>query len=126
MLASDDPPYRGIQVPLRFVKVVAWRSGDELATAGFLLDQSPVIDLDDPLRSRAGIAARERARVAAGATAVPDLGPFRTFQVPVSDVAAVTGLEMPALVAADRMPRALAAAGPREVTRPEDLLLGAR
>ncbi|WP_438853314.1 DNA/RNA non-specific endonuclease [Agromyces sp. M3QZ16-3] len=126
VLAPDDPPYRGIRVPLRFVKVVAWRSGDALATAGFLLDQAPVVDLDDPLRSRAGIAARERARVAAGATEVPDLGPFRTFQVAVADIAAITGLEMPALTAADRMPPGLVAAGPREVTRPEDLRLGAR
>ncbi|MRX43850.1 DNA/RNA non-specific endonuclease [Agromyces kandeliae] len=125
VLAVDDPPYRGIQVPLRFVKVVAWRSGDELATAGFLLDQAPVVDLDDPMRSRAGIAARERARVAAGAAEVPDLGPFRTFQVAVADIAAITGVEMPLLVAADRMTPALAADGPRELTQPEDLRLGA-
>jgi endonuclease G, mitochondrial len=124
VLAPDDPPYRGIQVPLQFVKVVAWRSGDDLATAGFLLDQSPLVDLDDPMRSRAGIAARERVRVATGATEVPDLGPFRTFQVPVADIAALTGLEMSALIAADRMPRALAEAGPLELRRPEDLRLG--
>ncbi|GAA2031501.1 hypothetical protein GCM10009819_14260 [Agromyces tropicus] len=115
VLAPDDPPYRGILVPLRFVKVVAWRSGDELATAGFLLDQSPLVRLDE----------RERERVAAGAVTVPDLGPFRTFQVAVAEVAAATGLEMPALVAADRMPPALAAGEPRELTRPEDLRLGA-
>ncbi|WP_353826877.1 DNA/RNA non-specific endonuclease [Agromyces sp. SYSU T0242] len=113
VLDDDDPPYRGILVPLRFVKVVAWRSGDVLATAGFLLDQSPLVRLD----------ARERERVAAGAAEVPDLGPFRTFQVPVSEIAAATGLSMPELAAADRMPVAAAVAGPRELSGPEDLIL---
>ncbi|MFC5790030.1 DNA/RNA non-specific endonuclease [Agromyces tardus] len=117
VLAPDDPPYRGIRVPLRFFKVVAWRSGDELATAGFVLDQSPLIDLEGAARLQA-----EAARVAAGA--VPDLGPFRTYQVPVADIAQLSGLAMPELVAADRMPRTLAAEGWREVTRPEQLLLG--
>lgn len=128
VLDPDDPPYRGIRVPLRFVKVVAWRSGDELATAGFVLDQSPLLDLSEA--ARAALAERERDRVAAGALAVPDLGPFRTFQVPVAEVAALTGLAMPALVEADRMPQPSAAegapgaAGWREVTRPDELRLG--
>jgi len=117
VLAPDDPPYRGIRVPLRFFKVVAWRSGEELATAGFVLNQSPLVDLEGAERLRA-----EAERLAAGA--VPDLGPFRTFQVPVADIAELSGLAMPELVAADRMPRTLAAAGWREVTRPDELLLG--
>lgn len=125
VLAPDDPEYRGIRVPLRFFKVVAWRSGDELAAAGFVLDQSPLVDLTDAA-ARAALAARERARLAAGATAVPDLGPFRTFQAPVADVAAITGLEMGALAAADRMPRTVAAEGWRAVTAPDELLLGER
>jgi endonuclease G len=123
VLAPDDPEYRGIRVPLRFFKVVAWRSGDELATAGFVLDQSPLLDPADAA-ARATLAERERARLAGGATAVPDLGPFRTFQVPVGDVAELSGLEMATLVAADQMPRTVAAEGWRPVTRPEQLLLG--
>lgn len=133
VLAEGDPPYRGIRVPLSFVKVVAWRSGDELATAGFVLDQSPVLDLSEA--ARAERAERERQRIADGAIAVPDLGPFRTFQVPVASVAALTGLVMPALVGADRMARAgvipsgaapegITAEAWREVSRPEELLLG--
>lgn len=128
VLDPDDPPYRGIRVPLRFVKVVAWRSGDELATAGFVLDQSPVLDLSEAART--GLAERERERIAAGGITVPDLGPFRTFQAPVSDVATLTGLAMPALVEADRMARAGALEGPpgatgwREVSRPGELRLG--
>ena len=123
VLAADDPEYRGIRVPLRFFKVVAWRSGGELATAGFVLDQSPLIDLPDEA-ARSALAERERARLAAGATAVPDLGPFRTFQVPVRDIATLSGLEMAALVAADRMPRTVAVEGWRRVTQPDELILG--
>jgi endonuclease G len=119
-------------VPLSFVKVVAWRSGDELATAGFVLDQSPVLDLSEA--ARAAQAERERQRLADGAVAVPDLGPFRTFQVPVASVAALTGLVMPVLVEADRMARAgvippgeppegAGTAAWREVSRPAELLL---
>jgi endonuclease G len=132
VLAAGDPPYRGIRVPLSFVKVVAWRSGDELATAGFVLDQSPVLDLSEA--ARAAQAERERQRLADGAVAVPDLGPFRTFQVPVASVAALTGLVMPVLVEADRMARAgvippgeppegAGTAAWREVSRPAELLL---
>ncbi|GAA4043875.1 DNA/RNA non-specific endonuclease [Agromyces indicus] len=122
VLDPGDPEYRGIRVPLRFFKVVAWRSGDELATAGFVLDQSPLLDLDEA--ARAARAERERARLAGGAAAMPDLGPFRTFQVPVADVAELARLEMGALAGADRMPRAVAAADWRPITAPDDLLLG--
>ena len=117
VLAADDPPYRGIRVPLQFFKIVAWRSGDELAAAGFVLDQSPLVDLETPARVEA-----ERARVAVDE--VPDLGPFRTFQVPIADIAELSGLSMPELIAAERMPRTIAAAGWREVTEPGQLLLG--
>ena len=117
----DDPPYRGIRVPLRFVKVAAWRPGDELATAGFVLDQPPELDFSEA--ARAELADRERERTPR-AVAVPDLGPFRTFQVPVADVATLTGLAMPALVEADRLERPTPSRarrvprGWREVTRP--------
>ncbi len=35
---------------------------------------------------------------------VPELGGFRTFQVPVEDVAELTALDLGPLVAADRLP----------------------
>ncbi|MGR2752412.1 DNA/RNA non-specific endonuclease [Agromyces arachidis] len=123
VLAPDDPEYRGIRVPLRFFKVVAWRSGDELATAAFVLDQSPLVDVTDAA-ARAALAERERSRLAGGSTAVPDLGPFRTFQVPVADVADLSGLDLASLVDADRMPRTVAAEGWRAVTGADQLLLG--
>jgi endonuclease G len=112
VLEPGDPPYRGIRVPLRFWKVAAWRDGDELAAAGFVLDQAPLVEGGD-----VGRGTRE-------ATAgVPDLGPFRTFQAPISDLAALTGLEMRHLVDADRFPATLRPAGWIPVTEPGDLRL---
>ncbi|MDR5701895.1 DNA/RNA non-specific endonuclease [Agromyces aerolatus] len=111
VLEPGDPPYRGIRIPLRFWKIAAWRDGAELAAAGFVLDQTPLVEVADP------------GATAAGPAGVPALGPFRTFQVPIADLAALTGLAMPALVDADRFPPTLLAAGWREMTEPADLLL---
>ncbi len=87
VLAEDDPAYRGIRVPLRFWKIAAWRSQDALAAAGFVLDQSELIDTG-------------------GETiAVPPLGAFRTFQVPIADIAALTGIGFGALTEADVLVR---------------------
>jgi endonuclease G len=55
------------------------------------------------------------------------LGPFRTYQVPIRDIAALTGLDLDQLVAVDRMP--IAAELPtarltstwRRIASPEDL-----
>ncbi|GAA3651958.1 AMP-binding protein [Microbacterium marinilacus] len=93
VLGPDDLPYRGILVPLRFFKVVAWQRSGRLRATGFVLDQSPVIDRDEI----------EQGAVAAS---VPDLGPFRTFQVPVADIAALTGLDLGQLAVADVLPPA--------------------
>lgn len=83
ILADDDPPYRGVRIPRRFWKIAAWRSGDELTTAGFVLDQSALVDT------------RETTLV------VPPLAAFRTFQVPVSAIATLTGLDLGPLLASD-------------------------
>ncbi len=115
VLASDDPPYRGIRVPLRFFKVVAWRTGDALAAAGFVLDQSPLVDTRE---ARPGAAPG-----VGGWPEVPDLGPYRTFQVPIADIGALAGLDLGPLVAADRMPRTVAAAGWRRLEASEQILL---
>ncbi len=87
VLAESDPPYRGIRVPLRFWKVAAWQGPDGLAAAGFVLDQSDLVDMRDET------------------LAVPPLGTFRTFQVPIADIAALTGIDLGALVEADTLPR---------------------
>ncbi|NAZ87650.1 DNA/RNA non-specific endonuclease [Kineococcus indalonis] len=122
VLADDDPQYRGVRVPRRFFKVAGYLledgpAGPALASAGFVLDQTPLVE--EVLRSEA--AARR----------APELGGFRTFQVPVADVADLTALDLGPLVAADRMPALVpAAAAPgdgvplwRPVAAPADLLL---
>ncbi|WP_308798322.1 DNA/RNA non-specific endonuclease [Agromyces silvae] len=111
VLEPGDPAYRGIRIPLRFWKVAAWRDGDELAAAGFVLDQAPLVE------------AADLGPTAAGRAGVPALGPFRTFQVPIADVAALTGLAMPELIDADRFPPTLLPAGWRALAEPADLLL---
>ena len=46
VLATDDPPYRGVQIPRRFSKIAAWATGSAdgaatLAATGYVLDQTP-------------------------------------------------------------------------------------
>ena len=93
VLAEDDPTYRGVAIPLRFWKVAAFLDGGELASTAYVLDQSPLIDD----ATSAGAAATDPAVEQA-----PPLGPYRTFQVPVADVVALTGLDLGPLPAVDR------------------------
>lgn len=113
VLQADDPAYRGIRVPRRFFKVAAWVTPDDdgmprLAAAGFVLDQSELIDL-----SR-------------GVLAVPVLGAFRTFQVPIADIEELTGVDLGPLVAADVLPRTTVRGEDawRPLREPEDVVLG--
>ncbi|KAA9111055.1 DNA/RNA non-specific endonuclease [Microbacterium rhizomatis] len=110
VLACDDPPYRGIRIPRRFWKVAAWATGvasAPLAAAGFVLDQSHLIDTT----------------LAKGVTVVP-LGGFRTFQVPVGDIAVLAGIDVGALAAADVLTAPTAAArAPRELNSLADVIL---
>ncbi|MFC9392280.1 DNA/RNA non-specific endonuclease [Streptomyces sp. NPDC057027] len=93
VLQDSDPPYRGLQVPMRFWKVAAFVQDGALAAAAYVLDQSPDLSRD-----------AERALAGATAGAPPPLGPFRTYQVPVSDVAEITELEFGPLPDVDVMP----------------------
>jgi len=98
VLAADDPPYRGVQVPRRFYKIAAWATSAadgpaELAATGYVLDQTPELP-DLP-------AATARAERAGDP---PPLGPYRTYQVPIADIATLTGLDLGPLVSADRLP----------------------
>ncbi|OEJ49537.1 DNA/RNA non-specific endonuclease [Streptomyces agglomeratus] len=95
VLEDSDPPYRGIKVPLRFWKVAAFMQNGELASTAYVLDQSP-----DLTRDAAARALAEAAR----AGDPPPLGAFRTFQVPVAEIAEITGLDLGPLPAADRLP----------------------
>ena len=95
VLADDDPAYRDVQIPRRFWKVAAWAAGEPpvLAATGYVLDQTPELD-DLNLATEQALESGEP----------PPLGPFRTFQVPVVDIASLTGLDLGPLVAADRIP----------------------
>ncbi|MFE5613997.1 DNA/RNA non-specific endonuclease [Streptomyces sp. NPDC056470] len=93
VLHDSDPPYRGIQVPLRLWKVAAFMQEGALASCAFVLDQSPDLSRD-----------AERALAGAKHGAPPPLGPFRAYQVPVSDVAELTELEFGPLPDVDLMP----------------------
>ncbi|MCB7135551.1 DNA/RNA non-specific endonuclease [Cellulosimicrobium marinum] len=110
VLAADDPVYRGVGIPRLFWKVVTWAAGGgvaagpvgTLAATAFVLDQTPQL-------GELELRAADARALAAGD--VPPLGPFRTFQVPVGDVKALTGLDLGPLVAADVLVPAPAAAG---------------
>jgi len=87
-----DPVYRGVDIPLRFFKVAAFIHQGELAASGYVVDQTPQLagipDVPHP----------------AAVEDVPPLGPFRTFQAPIRDIAELTGLDLDQLIAVDRMP----------------------
>lgn len=105
VLKDDDPPYRGIRVPLRFWKIAAWRQQDTLAAAGFVLDQTALVD------TRQGLT-------------VPPLGAFRTFQAPIADIAAEAGIDVGALAAADTfVRRGLRPVAARDLQSLDDVVL---
>ena len=106
VLAADDDAYRGVQLPREFWKIAAMvKETGELSVTGYLLSQAPLLE---ELRVRAPFS----------------YGEYRTFQVPVRRIAALTGLGLEPHVAADPLERARAAPmTAREVSRPEDLLL---
>lgn len=99
VLDPTDPPYRGVQIPRLFWKIAAWatHAGDDpaevtLAATGYVLDQTPELD-DLDLATQQALAAGDP----------PPLGPFRTYQVPISDIANLTGLDLGPLPTADRL-----------------------
>jgi endonuclease G len=112
VLAPDDPEYRGVRIPRRFYKVAAWAQADavtpRLEAAGFLLDQSQLIEVHQ------------------GALAVPRLGAYRTFQVPIADIESLAGVDLGPLVEADVLPQTTVRGegGWRPLRAPEDVVLG--
>ncbi|MFC4397974.1 DNA/RNA non-specific endonuclease [Arthrobacter sedimenti] len=78
---AKDPIYRGVDIPLKFFKVAVFLYQGELAATGYVVDQTEVLaDLPDLPKPRV-----------TEEPAPP--GQFRTFQVPIRDIAALTGLE---------------------------------
>ncbi|WP_373282407.1 DNA/RNA non-specific endonuclease [Conyzicola nivalis] len=90
IFAPDDPPYRGVLIPRLFYKVAAWAGATGVEAAGYILDQRPQLD-DIDLATATALAVGDP----------PPLGPFRTFQVPVADIAQLAGLSIDVLIDAD-------------------------
>ncbi|MEW1950815.1 DNA/RNA non-specific endonuclease [Pseudarthrobacter sp902506025] len=115
IFGPTDPVYRGVDIPLRFFKVAVFLHQGALAATGYVVDQTPSL-ADLPDVPRPGVTDE-----------APPLGPFRTFQAPIRDIAALTGLDLPQLVAVDRTPIATALPSARvtetwrELHSPEDL-----
>ena len=94
VLDAGDLPYRGIQIPRKFWKIAAWTMDGRLAAAGFLLDQSPLLGPEELARITTERLLAEEP---------PPLGPFRTFQVPITHIAALAGIVLTYLAGADRL-----------------------
>lgn len=109
VLAEGDPEYRGVLIPQEFWKVAVWSTASGIAAAGFLLDQRPALE---PILTALPVP--------------PPLEPFRTFQVPVSDVAAAAGLDFGPLAEVDVLALRGVRPGqpPRRLRSVEDLELG--
>jgi endonuclease G len=105
VLAEDDDTYRGVRLPRQFWKIVAMVKGSgELSVTGYLLSQAALID-ELPTEESFSY------------------GAYRTFQVPVRGIAALTGLDLAPHIAADPLERLETTPAPREVTEPGDLML---
>ncbi|TJZ80410.1 endonuclease [Rhodococcus oryzae] len=106
VLAADDPRYRGVSLPRQFWKTVAMVKKDgELSVTGYLLSQAALLD-----------------EFAEGEESF-SFGAYRTYQVPVRRIAALTGLGMDTYVAADPLERIEASGLARELVRSQDLIL---
>lgn len=105
VLEADDPLYRGVAIPRRFWKVVAFAGRDgKPASVGFLASQA---DLIRPIAPGPEVSPAEVAR---------------TFQVPLTMIEAATGLDFGSL--RDRDPAATATVG-REAIGPAGVALSA-
>ena len=106
VLVTDDDPYRGVQLPRQFWKVLAMVKQDgALSATAYLLSQEQLIK---------------------GLEIVPEAfsyGAYRTYQVPVHHVEDLTGLSFKSLADADPLGRQEATISAREVRRPQELLL---
>ncbi|GAB3755865.1 hypothetical protein GCM10027591_04980 [Zhihengliuella somnathii] len=102
VFSGRDPAYRGITIPLMFFKVAAFLHEGRLAATGYVIDQSPQLEAVPGVPRPAPPGHTEY-------DDVPPLGPFRTFQVPIRDIAELTGLELSQLAAVDLLPAGTAA-----------------
>ncbi len=105
VLATGDDPYRGVQLPRQFWKVVAMvRSDGTLSATAYLLSQEELIH---------GLEA----------AAEFSYGAYRTYQVPVRRIAELTDLSFGALEAADPLAGLESTSRIQEIRTAEDVVL---
>lgn len=106
VLAADDDPYRGVQLPRQYWKVVVMvKHDDELSATGYLLSQDHLID---------GLEA---------APAEFSYGAYKTYQVPIRRIEDLTRLSFGTLADADPLARMEVATTAREITHLHQLTL---
>jgi endonuclease G, mitochondrial len=104
VLADDDDEYDGVQLPRQFWKVVTMvKSSGQLSATGYLLSQQRLIE---DLRTREPFS----------------YGAYKTYQVPVAKVEALTGLSF-GLAHADPLATREVGVAAKELERPDDLIL---
>ncbi|GAA0960869.1 DNA/RNA non-specific endonuclease [Virgisporangium aurantiacum] len=105
VLAADDQPYRGIQLPRQFWKIVVMVKTDgALSATGYLLSQETLIR---------GLELEPEAF---------SYGAYKTYQVPIPHIEALTRLSFGTLTDADPLTR-LEATRTNEITDPRQLIL---
>jgi endonuclease G len=106
ILAPDDQAFEGVQLPRQFWKVVVMvKQNGDLSATGYLLSQEELIR---------------------GLEFAPEefsYGAYRTYQVPVRHIEALTRLSFGPLAGADPLERLEVAGAPREVRGPRQLVL---
>lgn len=82
LFRDNDPKHRGIKVPQKFWKLIAYRAPDgELTSAAFMLSQTDQLSSIETL----------------------DLEPFKLFQLSIDDLECRTGLDFSAYAASDAL-----------------------
>ena len=105
VLADDDDLYRGVKLPRQFWKVAVMVKGDgTLSATGYLLSQEKLI---------ANLESAEPF----------SYGAYKTFQVPVKQVEALTALSFGALVDADPLERMESTGVLHEITSAQSLIV---
>ncbi len=106
VFAADDDAYRGVNLPRQFWKVVLMvKESGALSGTAYLLSQEALI---------------------AGLEVAPEAfsyGAYRTFQVPVRQIEELTRLSFGRLVGADPLGGLEATFVPRQIKRPQELVL---
>jgi endonuclease G, mitochondrial len=112
VLDDDDPQYRGVALPLQYWKIVAMmRKDGKPSVTAYLLSQESLLD---EFRTE---------RMPGTLPESFSYGAYRTFQVPVRRIAALTGLDLAPYIACDPLERFETTGLPRELVQLDNILL---